>query len=137
MCCPQGSRLVVANIGARINNVKAAVFFSLTPKDGVSCPYGDWRLGGEQQRQIIISQTREGGSENLYNALPVAMPIVNAGHPCAWLMIRKIWTETRHFYTAVVAVIMFPACASVKYPTTHLYRRRTIGFKLNEIPIRL
>ena len=58
---PQGSRLVVANIGARINNVKAAVFFSLTPKDGVSCPYGDWRLGGEQQRQIIISQTREGG----------------------------------------------------------------------------
>ena len=81
---PQGSRLVVANIGARINNVKAAVFFSLTPKDGVSCPYGDWRLGGEQQRQIIISQTREGGSENLYNALPGSNAIVNAGHPCAW-----------------------------------------------------
>ena len=80
---PKGSRLVVANVGARIENVKAAVFFSLTPKDGVSCPYGDWRLGGEQQQRVTISQTREGVSENLYSAVAGGV-IANVGHPCTW-----------------------------------------------------
>ena len=80
---PKGTKVVVADSGARFTNVKAAVFFSLVPKDGVDCPYGDWKYGEEQADIVQISQTREGISENSYNNA-VANGIVNIGHPCAW-----------------------------------------------------
>lgn len=89
---PRGATLRVGSGGGRITNVKAAAIFSLTPLDGIGCPYGGIdgdgvALNEGLQSTVTISQSREGIDESAYDtALGTAAGTTTftLGHPCAW-----------------------------------------------------
>lgn len=90
---PAGARLQVGAAGGSLRNVKAAVFFSLTPLESVQCPTGVLGgYGGQAGAPVQINQRREGAIqgpalaiiENNYGAA-TGRPPLDLGHPCLWL----------------------------------------------------
>ena len=84
---PKGVTMQIGANGARIDNVRAAAIFSVSPLDNIQCSFGG--IGGEHiltdgvTLSVLISQSREGVSETALE--DAGGGVMTLGHPCAWL----------------------------------------------------